>query len=124
MKSIALSALLFSAFLSPTAFAETCTGPAPCDWEPVTDVSEPPAADELCLGGNIGCIPVTYSKIDDGDGGWYAMARTNVGGDFPVAVLSGICKPTWSCPALYSEAKRKLSVEALGVGRVQRSDSE
>ena len=123
MKSIALSALLFSAFLSSAAVAETCVGPAPCDWTPSTDASEPPDADELCLGGNIGCISVAYSKIDDDDGGWYAMARSNVDG-FPIAALSGICKPTWDCPALYSEVKRKLSVEALGVGRVQRSDSE
>ena len=73
--TIILLALLFCI---PAAHAQTCPGPAPCGWEPVVTTS--PEDDELCLGGNIGCIPVTYAKIPDADGGWYAMARSVVEG--------------------------------------------
>lgn len=121
MKSIALSALLFSAFLSPAVFAETCQGPAPCGWEPVTDITAPPADDQLCLGGTLGCVTVTYGRLEDpvAAGAWHAVAYALVRG-YPVTGTAGPCLPAQSCPAIYGEAKDALSLNARRAFRVMR----
>ena len=125
-KTIILLALLFCI---PAAHAQTCTGPAPCsDPIEVTKTITLTGTDTLCLGGGIGCIPVSYYKVPDDSGGYFVMARSVVTGEskkkFPIAVMSGICKEDWECKALPSEAKNSLQALALVVGRVQRSDSE
>ena len=58
--------------------------------------------DTLCLGGSIGGTSVSYYKVPDDSGGYFAMARSVVTG----------------------EAKNSLQALALVVGRVQRPDSE
>jgi len=98
--TIILLALLFCI---PAAHAQTCTGPAPCsDPVEVAKTITLTGTDTLCLGGGIGCIPVSYYKVPDDSGGYFVMARSVVTG----------------------EAKNSLQVLALVVGRVQRSDSE
>lgn len=112
LKILAAAALL-SVLISASASAETCIGPAPCDYVP------PDAT--LCLGGSVGCLPVIYEHADDQNisGAWFAVASTVLKG-YPVTGTAGPCFPAQDCPALYSEAMRDLALNVLRTARVMR----
>ena len=119
MKKRILASLLFGLAFSAATSAATCTGPAPCGWEPTE--TDPPVPADLCLGGTLGCVTITYGRLEDPAlaGAWHAVAYALVRG-YPVTGAAGPCLPEQSCPAIYGEAKDALSLNARRVFRVMR----
>jgi len=107
--------------MSNPAWSGTCPGPAPtCDPAPAPNPIVPPP-DDLCLGGELGCLHVIYMRNDDPvvAGAWYADAYAAVDG-YSVRGTAGPCLPGQSCPAIFGEAKDAVSLSALHAFRVMR----
>lgn len=104
MKYLALLALIFSAH----ANAQTCAGPAPCDYVSPNVIG--PA--ELCLPD--GCQPVTYEEYEG-----FTLAFSFLVNGYPVMGWSGACdQPV--CPDIKNQAFADLLTNAKRANRAQR----
>jgi len=99
---------------SAVAFSQACFGPGGCQ-----SPSEPiPGPTELCLSAELGCVPVTYLRVDV-PGAWFSVATATVSG-YPTLGWSGPCFAGAECPAIETQAFTDLTTQATRATRVLR----
>jgi hypothetical protein len=115
MKYLALLAFIFTV----NANAQTCAGPAPCDYQPpcfgpggCQPPAEPVGPAELCLPD--GCTPVVYEWQDA-----FMTATSALPNGYPVRGTAGPCLKEY-CPNIGFQAFGKLLSNALDADRAQR----